>query len=102
MVTEVAQLRVLDGQEAEFESAFDRFKTFLAPAPGFHEAELQRSFERPSEYWLFVHWDSVESHTVDFKQAGGFARWDQLVGPYLATPAEAVHAELRARVLPGA
>ncbi len=101
MVTEVAHLRVVPGQEGDFESAFERFQAFLAPAAGFHGAELQRSIERPDEYWLFVHWDRVESHTVDFKQAGGFARWDQLVGPYLVAPAEAVHAELRAEVRPG-
>ena len=100
MVLEVARLTVVEGQEKEFELAFDQFKSVFAPAPGFHGAELQRGIERPSEYWLFVHWESVEAHSVGFKQAGGFARWDELVGPHLAVGPDAVHVELRAAVQP--
>jgi heme-degrading monooxygenase HmoA len=102
MVLEVARLLVVEEQEAAFERAFDQFKGTLAPSPGFGGAELQRSIERPREYWLFVRWETVEAHTVDFRRAGGFARWDELVGPYLAAPAEAVHTDLRVRVEPGA
>lgn len=102
MVTEVARLEVIAGKEADFESAFDAFKPFLAVADGFHGAQLQRSVERPGEYWLFVDWDTVQSHTVAFKEAGGFARWDELVLPYLSVPPDAVHAELRASVAPEA
>jgi len=95
MVLEVARLTVAEGKEAEFERAFDRFKGTLAPAPGFHGAELQQGIEQPSEYWLFVQWETVEAHTVDFKRAGGFARWDELVAPHLATPPDAAHVQLR-------
>jgi len=100
MVVEVARLTVVQGKEAEFEQAFDEFKATFAPAPGFHGAELHRGIERPSEYWLFVQWETVEAHTVDFKRAGGFARWDELVGPHLAAPPNAVHVQPRAS-LPG-
>jgi len=100
MVLEVARLSVTHGSEDEFERAFGEFKATLAAAPGFHGAELQRGIEHPSEYWLFVQWETVEAHAVDFKEAGGFARWDQLVGPYLAAPPDAVHADLRASLRP--
>lgn len=100
MVTEIARLTVVTGQEAELERAFGEFKATLAKAPGFHGAELHRGVEKPSEYWLFVSWESVEAHTVDFKASGGFARWDELVGPHLALAPDAVHAELRATVEP--
>ncbi|HTV12453.1 MAG TPA: antibiotic biosynthesis monooxygenase family protein [Acidimicrobiales bacterium] len=98
MVVEIARLTVARGEEEDFERAFEQFKEMLASAPGFHGAELHRGIDHPSEYWLFVQWETVEAHTVDFKQAGGFARWDQLVGPHLAAPADAVHAQLRAAV----
>jgi heme-degrading monooxygenase HmoA len=98
MVVEVARLLVARGEEAGFERAFEQFKETLARAPGFRGAELHRGIERPSEYWLFVQWETVEAHTVDFKEAGGFARWDQLVGPHLAVLPDAVHAELRSSV----
>lgn len=95
MVLDVARLTVAEGKEAEFESAFDQFKGVLTSAEGFHGAELQQCIERPSEYWLFVHWETVEAHTVDLKLAGGFARWDELVAPHLAVPPDSVHVQLR-------
>ncbi|HTW06924.1 MAG TPA: antibiotic biosynthesis monooxygenase family protein [Acidimicrobiales bacterium] len=98
MVLEIARLTIAEGHAAEFESAFDLFKEVLAKAPGFHGAELRKCVERPSEYWLLVRWETVEAHTVDFKNAGGFARWDQLVGPHLAAPPDAVHGQLRSSV----
>ena len=95
MVLEVARLTVAEGREAEFEQAFEEFKAVLASAQGFHGAQLQQGIERPSEYWLFVQWETVEAHTVDLKRAGGFARWEELVAPHLAAPPDAVHVQLR-------
>lgn len=100
MVHEVARLTVAQGKQEELERAFGQFKETLAAAPGFHGAQLFRGVEQPSEYWLLVQWETVEAHTVDFKQAGGFALWDELVGPQLGAPPDAVHAELRASVEP--
>jgi heme-degrading monooxygenase HmoA len=98
MVVEVARLSVAGGTQELFERAFDEFGKTLSRATGFHGAELQRGIERPNEYWLLVQWETVKAHTQDFKAAGGFARWDEFVGPYLKSPPDAVHAEARATV----
>ena len=37
---------------------------------------LQRSVEMPARYRLFVQWDTVENHTVDFRGSADFADSD--------------------------
>ena len=41
--------------------------------------ELQRSIEKPSRYRLFVKWETVENHTVDFRGSPDFQEWRKFV-----------------------
>jgi heme-degrading monooxygenase HmoA len=95
MVLEVARFAITEGQEADFEQAFGQAKLVIASSPGFIGAELHRGIERPSEYWLFVRWATLESHTVGFRESDRFVHWRQLLGPYFAAPPDVVHAELK-------
>jgi len=40
---------------------------------------LQRSVENPSRYRLFLTWETVENHTVDFRGSADFQEWRKLV-----------------------
>jgi heme-degrading monooxygenase HmoA len=95
MVLEVARFAITEGQETAFEQAFGQAKLVIACSPGFIGAELHQGVERPSEYWLFVRWATLESHTVGFRESDRFVRWRQLLEPYFAAPPDVVHAELK-------
>jgi hypothetical protein len=41
-------------------------------AKAFHGLELHRSVEHPTRFRLFVRWQTVENHTVDFRQSHAF------------------------------
>ena len=41
-------------------------------AKGCRGMELQRSVERPNRYRLFVQWETLENHTVDFRGSADF------------------------------
>ena len=56
--------------------------------------ELHRSIEFPQRYWLFAKWDSVEDHTVGFRNSENFTKWRALVGPYFASPPQVEHTQL--------
>ena len=45
---------------------------------------LQQS--TPGRYVLLVDWDSVEAHTVGFRESAAFAEWRALIGPFFAKP----------------
>ncbi|MGW1026361.1 antibiotic biosynthesis monooxygenase family protein [Streptomyces sp. NPDC002577] len=91
MVVEHAELTVAAGREAEFEAAFDEGRKVLAEADGFRWAELLRCEERPQAYLLLVGWESVEAHTVGFRESERFQRWRAVVGPFFAEPPAVEH-----------
>ncbi|WP_200306313.1 antibiotic biosynthesis monooxygenase family protein [Streptomyces adelaidensis] len=90
-VVEHAQLTVEAGREQDFEAAFAEAREVLAEADGFHWSELLRCEERPQTYLLLVGWDSVEAHTVGFRESARFRRWREAVGPFFAGPPSVEH-----------
>lgn len=91
MVVEHARLTVEAGREEEFQEVFGKARQVLAEADGFRWAELLRCEERPRVYLLLVGWESVEAHTVGFRESGRFQRWRALVGPFFAAPPDVEH-----------
>ncbi|MER5756775.1 antibiotic biosynthesis monooxygenase [Streptomyces sp. NPDC002088] len=92
MIVEHAELAVTAGREAEFEAAFEEARKVLAKADGFRWTELLRCEERPEAYLLLVGWEeSVEAHTVGFRESERFQRWRALVGPFFAKPPTVEH-----------
>ncbi|MGI5500956.1 antibiotic biosynthesis monooxygenase family protein [Lentzea sp. CA-135723] len=79
MITEHALLDVLPGAEQDFEWAFGEARELISASPGFRGLELLRCLETASRYLLLVRWDSVEDHTVGFRQGPSYARWSELL-----------------------
>jgi heme-degrading monooxygenase HmoA len=94
MITEIAQIEVKPGSEKEFEASVAKARAAFGRAKGFHGFELHRSVEKPQRYRLMVKWESVEAHTVGFRESANFAEWRALVGPYFAAPPEVEHTEI--------
>jgi heme-degrading monooxygenase HmoA len=91
MITEIAQIDVKPGLEAEFEAGVAKAAPLFKRAKGCTGLELKRSIEKPSRYRLMVGWVTVEAHTVDFRNSADFAEWRKLVGHCFATPPEVEH-----------
>ncbi len=80
MVLEIAQIAVKPGLEAEFEAGVKKAAPIFQRAKGCRGLELQRSIEKPNRYRLFVRWETLENHTVDFRGSPDFQQWRALVG----------------------
>ena len=91
MITEIAQIDVKPGSEADFEAAVTKAKAVFGRAKGFHGFELHRSIEKPQRYRLVVKWATLENHTVDFRGSENFTLWRALVGSFFASPPEVEH-----------
>ncbi len=91
MILEVAQIDVKPGLEAEFEAGVAKATPLFRRAKGCKSMELQRGIEKPGRYRLFVKWDTVENHTVDFRGSADFHEWRKLVGHCFAAPPEVEH-----------
>ena len=80
MVLERAQFRIVPGREDEFEQAFSQAGLLLARSKGFVSATLSRGVESPSTYLLLVEWETLEDHTVGFRESPAFGEWRGLIG----------------------
>lgn len=79
MILELAVLNVRPGQEAAFERAFAEARAIIAASPGCLGHELQRCLETPGRYVLLVRWQTLEDHTVGFRQSLAYQRWRALL-----------------------
>lgn len=93
MITEIAQIEIKPGHEADFEVAVEKAKAVFRRSKGFHGFELHRSIEKPQRYRLMVKWGTLENHTVDFRGSDAFTAWRALVGPHFASAPEVEHTE---------
>ena len=98
MILELADIRIAPGQNAAFEEAIDRgLRTVISHAKGFAGFKVNRGVESPERYILQIFWDTLEDHTVGFRQSEAFAQWRAIVGPFFASPPVVEHFELVTR-----
>jgi len=79
MVLEVAILDVLLGQEKDFEAAFAKAAPIISSIKGYGSHQLQRCLEKPNRYILLVTWETLEAHTVGFRDSERYQEWKQLL-----------------------
>jgi heme-degrading monooxygenase HmoA len=79
VILEVARLDVIPGQESAFEAAFDEAQEIIASMPGYISHQLQHCLENDSRYLLLVNWQTLEHHTVGFRQSEQYQRWRELL-----------------------
>ena len=76
---ELARLDVRPGQEAAFEQAMRAARPLIAATPGFCAMDLRRCVETPNRYLLQVTWETLDAHTVGFRQSDRYAEWRRLL-----------------------
>ena len=91
MILEIAQIEIKPGMEADFETGVKNAGPIFKRAKGCKGMTLQRSHEKPSQYQLFVQWETIENHTKDFRESADFQEWRKLVGHTFAAPPEVEH-----------
>ena len=95
MILEVADIRIQPGQEAAFDEAIQRgLKDVISQAQGFKGWKVNKGVESPQRYLLMIFWDTLEDHTVHFRQGPLFAQWRAIVGPFFAAPPTVEHFQL--------
>lgn len=87
MILEVADIRVKEGMQAEFEKAVQvALDTIFPKAQGFKGHTFRKSIESADRYLLLLTWETLEDHTVGFRGSPLFTEWRSLVGGFFASP----------------
>jgi heme-degrading monooxygenase HmoA len=95
MILEIADIRIQTGQQAAFQEAIERgLSTVASQAKGFRGAKVNHGIENPERYVLQIFWDTLEDHTIGFRESELFTQWRAIVGPFFAAPPQVEHFEL--------
>jgi heme-degrading monooxygenase HmoA len=98
MILELADIRIQPGKQAEFDAAIQRgIAEVISKSKGFKGFKVNKGMESPERYILMIFWETLENHTVDFRQSPAFAEWRAIVGPYFANPPVVEHFTLLAK-----
>jgi heme-degrading monooxygenase HmoA len=79
MILEAAMLQVRPGMEEDFEEAFRMASGIISAMKGYITHELQRCMEEKEKYLLLVKWETVEDHTVGFRESTEYQEWKKLL-----------------------
>ena len=98
MILELADIRIQPGKQAEFDVAIQRgIAEAISTAKGFAGFKIHKGIESPERYVLTILWETLENHTVDFRESAAFAEWRGIVGPFFAVPPTVEHFSLLAQ-----
>ena len=93
MVLEAAVLQVWAGEDSAFEEAMVKAAPIIAGSSGYIGHQLQRCIETNGRYLLLVRWETLEAHTVGFRQSPAFAEWRAVIQPFFASAPVVEHYE---------
>jgi heme-degrading monooxygenase HmoA len=82
MILEVAILSVIKGQEKQFEKDFRTAGKYISSIKGYVRHSLRRCVEQNNKYLLLVDWETLEDHTIGFRQSAQYLEWKKLLHHY--------------------
>jgi heme-degrading monooxygenase HmoA len=92
MILEIADIRIQPGKQLEFDAAIQRgLAQVISNAKGYIEHRVNKCIETPERYVLMIFWETLENHTVDFRESPAFQEWRNIVGPFFAAPPNVEH-----------
>jgi quinol monooxygenase YgiN len=91
MTLEVTDIRIPPGRQVDFEQAAHRgIQTVIAKSKGFCGYQIRHSIETPERY-LLLERETLEDHTVGFRNSAAYAEWRSIVRDFSAAPPSVEH-----------
>lgn len=81
-ILEIALLNVKAGQTESFEASFRQASAIIAGMSGYVGHELRKCVEDGNKYALLVHWETLEDHTIGFRESPQYQEWKALLHHY--------------------
>jgi heme-degrading monooxygenase HmoA len=79
MILEVAILNIRPNQNKIFEAAFATAAPIICSMKGYISHDLQHCIEDENRYILLVQWETLEDHTIGFRQSTAYQEWKALL-----------------------
>jgi len=79
MILEVAILDVKEELVKEFEPTFNEAGKIISNMKGYISHELKKCLEKENRYILLVKWETLEDHTIGFRESEEYQEWKALL-----------------------
>ena len=63
----------------------------LSQSPGFLGITVLRGIESSEAYQLHISWETLEDHTIGFRESERFADWRAIIGGFFIAPPAVAH-----------
>lgn len=97
MILELALLDVKAGMSSDFETSFNRAQGIIISMKGYISHELLPCLEKKNRYVLLVRWETLEDHTVGFRQSEEYLQWKALLHHFYEPFPEVEHFDMRGK-----
>jgi len=94
MIKEIAEIDIKPGHELAFEAVAQEAMQYFLGSKGCHAFRLHRSMEQPSRYRMFVEWETIEDHMIEFRNSDAFLAWRKLAAPHFLSPPRVEHLQI--------
>ncbi|MCO4294017.1 antibiotic biosynthesis monooxygenase [Solitalea sp. MAHUQ-68] len=82
MILEAALLHVKPSHEQQFEHDFAIAGQYISVINGYKGHSLHKCMEQENKYLLLVNWETLEDHTIGFRQSAEYLEWKKLLHHY--------------------
>jgi len=79
LILEAVMLNVKGDQMKEYEAAISQASSIISSMNGYLSHELHRCIEVEGKYLLLVKWETLEDHTIGFRQSAEYQEWRKLL-----------------------
>jgi len=93
VILEVAILDIKPNMEKEFEVAFKKAQEIISSINGYVSHRLQKCIEKKNRYILLVNWQTLEDHTIGFRESKEYKEWRALLHHFYEPFPEVEHYE---------
>jgi heme-degrading monooxygenase HmoA len=91
MILEIAEFDVLAGKEQMFAKASHAASKVISQSKGFISVEFNQCLEKPTRFLAFIRWQTLEDHTIGFRESPLFTEWRAILSPFFNTAPVALH-----------
>ena len=82
MILEAVMLNVIKGIEQSFETDFKMASRYISAINGCVNHSLSKCLEVENKYLLMVNWETIEAHTIGFRQSQEYLEWKKILHGY--------------------
>ena len=94
MIREIARLQIDPARAEDFLAAAAAAAPLFRGAQGCRSMRIERVIENPAVFLLWVEWETLDNHLVDFRNSPAFQQWRALAGPFFTAPPVVEHTEV--------